>query len=50
MDIFWESLQNWTIFRGHFYVFKSRYRTGDIVGAVKISNSFGVLEIPYFFW
>ena len=21
LDIFWESTQNWTIFRGHFYAF-----------------------------
>ena len=37
-------------FRGLFL--RSRYRMGDIYGAAKISNIFGVLEIPeiYFFF
>ena len=51
---FFGSSQNWTIFMGHFYVFKglllrSRYRMGDIFWAFKISFFFwggGVLEIP----
>ena len=47
---FWGSSQNWTIFRGHFNVFKSlflrsRYRMRDFWVA-KISNILGVLEIP----
>ena len=25
VDIFWGSLQNWTIFRGHFYAFLGRF-------------------------
>ena len=55
VDIFWESLQNWTIFRSHFYVFwglflRPRYRMGDIFWAAKISNIFWVLKIPDFFF
>ena len=56
VDIFLESSQNWTIFRGHFYAFKglflrSRYRIGDIFfGCLNLHFFFEVLEIPDDFW
>ena len=51
MDILWGSSQNWTLFSGHFYEFyglflRPKYRMGGIFGVAKISNIFGVLEIP----
>ena len=51
VDIFWESLQNWTIFRGHFYAFKGLQGTewGIFFGVAKISNFLGVLDIPDIF-
>ena len=54
VDIFGGSTQNWTIFRGHFYVFKgiflrSSYRMGDTFWAAKILNIFRALEIPDLF-
>ena len=53
MDIFWESSQNWTIFRGHFYVFKglslkSRYRTGILLGLLKFQIVLGCLKFLFF--
>ena len=53
MDIFWESSQNWTIFRGHFYVFKglslkSRYRTGILLGLLKFQIVLGCLKFLIF--
>ena len=59
VDIFLGSSQNWTIFKGHFYVFKgiflrSRYRMGGghCFWLQKFQQFFGVLEIPdiFFFW
>ena len=54
MDIFWESSQNWTIFKGHLYAFlglflRSRYRMGDIFGVAKFQIIFWLLEIPDIF-
>ena len=54
MDVFWGTSQNWTIFRGHFYAFfgsffKVKVQNGVYFGVAKISNIFGVLEIPVFF-
>ena len=48
------SSQNWTIFRGHLYAFKGfflrpRYGMGVYLGVAKISNIFGMLEIPDIF-
>ena len=54
MDILWGSSQNWTRFRGHFYVFSKFQGTEwGIFGVAKISNIFGVLDISdifFFFW
>ena len=56
MDIFWGSTQNRTIFRGHFYAFYGLFKGqgtewGMFWGVAKISNIFGVLEIPdIFLW
>ena len=54
---FWGSRKNWTILRGHFYAFyglflRSRYRMGDLLGVVKISNTFlWCLKLRiFFFW
>ena len=50
------SLQNWTIFRGHFYAFKgvflrSRYRKGDIIMGCKNFKYFlGCLKFLILFW
>ena len=51
VDIFLRLLQNWTIFRGHFYAFyglflRSRYKIADIVlGLLKFQIFFGMLEM-----
>ena len=53
--IFWGSLQNWTIFRGHFFAIqglflRSMYRMGVFsFGLLSIQIFFGVLEIPDIF-
>ena len=57
LDIFWGLLQNWTIYRGHFYAFKglflkSMYRMGGgryYFGLLKFQMFLGVLEIPDIF-
>ena len=50
VDIFWESSQNWTIFRGHFYAYQGQgTKWGYFLGLLKFQIIFGVLEIPDFF-
>ena len=55
VDIFWV-ITNWTIFRGHFYVFKDLflrlriYRMGDIFwGCLNFKYFFGCLKSLIFF-
>ena len=49
VDSFVGSSQNLTLFRSHFYAFYGQH--GGIFLVAKISNIFGVLEIPdIFFW
>ena len=50
MWIFWGSSQYWTSFRGLFKYLGSMCRTRIIFGVAKISNIFGVLDIPEFFY
>ena len=53
----WGSLQNWSIFRGHFYAFQGLFlkvmvQNGDIFGGLLKFHFFfggGVLEIPDIF-
>ena len=54
MDIFWGSIQNWTIFRVismHFkgLFLRSRYRMGVYFGSLKFQIFFGVLKFLIFF-
>ena len=51
---FWGDIQNWTIFRGHFYAFyglflRSRYQMGDIFWVATISNIFRDAWNSWFF-
>ena len=46
------SSQNWTSFRGHFYVDLGRInvQNGDLFGGLQNFKYFGVLDFPYIFW
>ena len=55
VDMFWGSLQNWPIFRGHFYAFQFFFLKGKVQNGgyfwqlLKFKTFFWVLEIPDIF-